>query len=52
MTARSFTNPVWRSDTLCSKQWCRRRGNRAVAILEWKKWGGHCKAKEKVGGAT
>jgi len=24
----------------------------AVAILELKKWGGHCGAKEKVGGPT
>jgi len=24
----------------------------AVAILEWKKWGGHCGAKEKSVGAT
>jgi len=25
---------------------------RTVAILEWKKWGGHCGAKEEVGGAN
>jgi len=24
----------------------------AVAILEFKKWGGHCRAKEEVGGPT
>jgi len=24
----------------------------SVAILEWKKWEGHCRAKEQVGGAT
>jgi len=27
-------------------------GARAVAILELKKWGGHCGAKEKLGGAN
>jgi len=26
--------------------------SRAVAILELKKWGGHCGAKKKVGGAN
>ena len=29
-----------------------RRSLRPVAILEWKKWGGNCGAKEKVGGET
>jgi len=24
----------------------------SVVILEWKKWEDHCRAKEKVGGAT